>query len=157
MPTRPLPHDPYANAVMAALSAEGFLNAADSRTEYAEDNGEVMLMEIVIALDTDRAEKAGWTHGALLKWSQLRGWEWGPGTDGALLQYVQDLATGPVPDPADIVRAAHLILAGPSEARTLPVTGAHRPPAQTIAPLLQAALDDGDIDLDMAQGLSAYA
>ncbi|WP_405399208.1 hypothetical protein [Streptomyces microflavus] len=157
MPTRPLPHDPYANAVMAALNAEGMLNAADSWTDYAEDDGEVMLMEIVIALDTDRAEKAGWTHGALLKWSQTRGWEWGPGTDGALLQYVQDLATGPVPDPDSIVRAARLILAGQSDASTLPVTGAHRPPAQTISPLLQTALDAGDIDLDMAQDLSAYA
>ncbi|WP_331740780.1 hypothetical protein OG323_38280 (plasmid) [Streptomyces cyaneofuscatus] len=34
MPTRPLPHDSYANAVMAALNAESLLSAADSWTAY---------------------------------------------------------------------------------------------------------------------------
>ncbi|MEU0761601.1 hypothetical protein ABZ351_18240 [Streptomyces microflavus] len=157
MPTRPLPHDPYANAVMDALEAKGLIDRDDSWAEYNDDNGEIMLMEIAITLDANRAEKAGWTHGALLKWNQIRGWEWGPGTDGALLQYVQRLATGPVPDPDSIVRGARRILAGAFDAGMLPVTSTHRPPAQTITPPLQKALADGDIGLDMAQHLSAYA
>ncbi|MET9973920.1 hypothetical protein ACFYOI_03605 [Streptomyces microflavus] len=159
MPTRPLPHDPYANAVMAALSAEGLLDAANSWTAYDCDNGEVMMMETVINLDPDRARAAGYDHGVTLLWNHTRGgWEYGPTQHGGHLQYVADLITGaPVAEPTDLVRAAQILLDPNDNLAALPITGTTRPPAQTIPPLLQAVLDEGGVEEEMARDLSAYA
>lgn len=69
-------------------------------------------MEIVIALDPDRARAAGYDHGVTLLWNHTRGgWEYGPAQHGRQLQYVADLITGaPVAEPTDIVRAARILL-----------------------------------------------
>ncbi|MFI8254096.1 DUF6292 family protein [Streptomyces filamentosus] len=140
----PLPHDPYANAVMAALAAEGLLDPDESWTEYASDNGVVMLMEATISLDTDRARNAGWTHGATLLWTQIDGWSWGPDTATAgRLQYTEPLITGTVvPAPENVVRAAAILLDGQAGASRLPVSGTARPAASTVPPAIQAALDE---------------
>ncbi|MFJ9654297.1 hypothetical protein [Streptomyces microflavus] len=158
MPTRPLPHDSYANAVMAALNAESLLSAADSWTAYDCDNGETMMMEIVIALDPDRARAAGYDHGVTLLWNHTRGgWEYGPAQHGRQLQYVADLITGaPVAEPTYIVRAARILLDPDDNLAALPIAGTSRPPGQTITPLLQAVLDEGGVGEGLARDLSAY-
>ncbi|MFD8437434.1 hypothetical protein ACFV2I_20330 [Streptomyces microflavus] len=159
MPTRPLPHDPYANAVMAALNAEGLLDAANSWTAYDSDDGEVMMMETVINLDPDRARAAGYDHGVTLLWNHTRGgWEYGPAQYDGHLQYVAELITGaPVAEPSDLVRAARILLDPNGNLAALPITGTTRPPAPTIPPLLQAVLDEGEVEEEMARDLSAYA
>lgn len=154
-----LPHDPYANAVMAALAAEGLLDPADSWTAYDCDNGEVMMMEIVLTLDEDRARAAGWTHGLVLSWNHTyAGWDWGPQRSGGHRDYVLDLIAGTaVPAPADIVRAAQILLDDDPVADRLPITGAGHPPTQAITPTLQAVLNEDGVDEDLARLLSTYA
>ncbi|WP_326677678.1 hypothetical protein [Streptomyces sp. NBC_01237] len=154
-----LPHDPYAQAVMAALEAEGLLDAAESWTAYDCDNGEVMMMEVVITLDEDRARAAGWTHGLVLSWNHAEGgWEWGPQGSGGSRDYVLDLIKGTLtPGPDDIVRAVQLLLDDAPVADRLPIAGTARPPAQTITPVLQAVLDKDGVDEELARALSAYA
>jgi hypothetical protein len=158
-----LPHDAYATAVMAALDAEGLVNANDSWTEYASDNGVVMLMELVVSLDGDRAREAGWGHGLTLLWNQVDGWQWGPDTQGGRLQYTRPLVSRVVPQPADIVRAATALLDG--EAGVLPIAGTPSGVAEAVPPAIQALLDEeiepGDVDdaptEETLRQLAAYA
>ncbi|WP_432114032.1 hypothetical protein [Streptomyces sp. S1] len=157
-----LPHDPYATAVMDALASEALLDHAGSWTEYASDNGIVMLMEVVISLDGDRARAADWDHGVTLLWNQIEGWTWGPGDRDGRLQYVKPLVDSSlVPDPADVVRAAEILLTDETTDR-LPVTGTTRPAPATIPPQIQELLDEvadeqGEEDVPTEETLRALA
>ncbi|MEU8760664.1 hypothetical protein [Streptomyces sp. NPDC048659] len=140
-----LPHDPYAAAVMEALEADGMLDAEGSWTEYSSDNGVVMVMELVITLDEDRTTAAGWEYGATLLWNQVEGWQWGPGSKEGHLQRAEPLIVGcVVPEPADVVRAAAILLDGAPPAGRLPIAGAARPAAAgAVPPAIQELLDAG--------------
>jgi hypothetical protein len=156
------PHDPYANAVMAALS--DLIDPAESWTAYDCDNGEVMLMETVISLDHETTA-AGRT-GLSLFWSQVRGWEWAYETTPGRNSEPELLTTGAlVPDPADIVRAVQTLLSGEDGHKQLPVTGVERPHdgPLNLTPALEKAAAPGDngdapeLDRETAYALAAYA
>lgn len=157
-----LPHDHYANAVMDALG--DLIDPADSWTEYASDNGEVMLMEIVINLDLDTARAAGWSRGLLIRWDQTIGWEWAYGSDDdGRCSVPEPLIVGPlVADPADIVRAVQTLLTEGGDEQ-LPVKGSEPQPQGDVVltPELQKARGTGDDDADLsaedAAALAVYA
>ncbi|MFD6587279.1 hypothetical protein ACFWED_10400 [Streptomyces anulatus] len=158
LPIKTVPHQPYATAVTDALAAEGLIDPAESWAEYNSDDGEVMMMEVIITLDEDRARAAGWAGGLVLSWNHTyAGWEWGPAKSGGGRDYVLDLITGiAVPEPADVVRAVQVLLDDTPVAGRLPIAGSARPPARVLTPTLQAVLDRGGVDEDLAQLLSAY-
>ncbi|MFF2522446.1 hypothetical protein [Streptomyces liangshanensis] len=156
--TKPLPHDPYATAVMAALGDQ--YDPANSWTEYTSDDGEVMLMEIVINLDDDKAAAAGMRHGAYLRWTQTEGWIWCYATTGD--RSYADMGRPVlilVPAPEDVARAVRIILTPGDGPEPLPVPGSSRPyvHGSTLPPALQAAVDGEDIDADTAHALAAYS
>ncbi|MFE2600127.1 DUF6292 family protein [Streptomyces sp. NPDC059396] len=156
------PHAPYATAVMTALGRHH--DPADSWTAYDSDDGEVMIMEIVITLDRNRTRTAGWERDVFLFWSQIRGWEWAYETPDGRNSEPERLLNGPlVVDPADVARAVRILLAGGAE--QLPAGGTERPHTRpvTLTPELEKALGDGsddnpgDIDRTDAIALAAYA
>ncbi|MFC1410968.1 hypothetical protein ACEZCY_15355 [Streptacidiphilus sp. N1-12] len=139
-----LPHGPYFTAVMTALV--GTADPAESWAAYDSDNGETMLMEIVIYLERERAAAAGFTRGVLLYWDQVTGWQWcscdstGGGSD------VHGLVGGDVPTPDSVAHAAALLLDPRTRATALPAPGTETPDAPAIAlnAALTAALDEDD-------------
>lgn len=148
------PHAPYAEAVMEALG--DLHDPADSFYEYASDNGEVMLMEIVITLDPDKARAAGWSRGLLICWDQTTGWEWAylVGDHGGNSTPEPLIVGSLVTDPADIVRAVQTLLTGASD--ELPIVGSEREPhAASLSPALQKALGSGPGDADLSQEAAA--
>lgn len=160
--TRTLPHDHYAAAVRNALGA--LHDAAESWTAYDSDDGEVMLMEILISFDPDTARESGWDHGLILLWDQTVGWRWAYGTRERGRNSVPELLlVGPlVADPDDVLQAVRILLTyGPEQ---LPAQAAkpQRPLLHaTLTPELEKALggDGGDADLtrEEAEALAAYA
>ncbi|MFD8970528.1 hypothetical protein ACFV0C_37000 [Streptomyces sp. NPDC059568] len=152
------PHAPYANAVMAALADQ--YDPADSWTEYANDDGEVMLLEIVINLDPDKALAAGWNHGIYIYWRQTTGWEWCYGTNSeGSNSYGGELTYGLVTDPDDIARAVRALLTPGGERLSLPSFGSQRAHDDTTAlpAPLQKAMDGEDIDRETAYALAVYS
>lgn len=157
------PHQPYIQAVQHTLGA--LLDPAESWTEYASDNGEVMLMETVIQLNWRLTDAAGWTGDddrVFLFWDQVHGWTWAYSTVPGRNSEPASLLTGPlVPDPVDVARAVQLLLDG--ESAQLPVEGTERPHSEpiTLTRELTQALGDGtnpgNIDHDDAVALAAYA
>ncbi|MFJ9895258.1 hypothetical protein ACIQPR_18275 [Streptomyces sp. NPDC091280] len=156
-----LPHDPYADAVMEALGDR--YDPAESWTAYDSDNGEVMLMELVVTLDADRARAAGWHHGLVLHWNQITGWEWmaldrdGRGNNSS------PLASPTVCTPETVTQAVDQVLA-PDGWRSLPTTGRHRDaPSVLPEPFTQllAEVDeyvsDQDTAADIADAVRALA
>lgn len=140
--TTPLPHGPYIDAVMAALDTEGLIDHEESWSEYSSDNSVVMLMDTVIKIDGALARASGWKHGITLLWDQIHGWCWGPGGADGRLQFANSLISHTVtPQPADVLRAAHALLAG----EALPIAG--RPPEEAavvpsvLLPLLDEAIE----------------
>ncbi|MEV8396674.1 DUF6292 family protein [Streptomyces niveus] len=161
------PHHPYIRAVQHTLGA--LHDPAESWTEYASDNGEVMLMETVIQLNWRLTDAAGWTgedDRVYLFWDQVHGWTWSYSTQPGRTSEPMPLLTGPlVPDPVDVARAVRLLLDG--ESAQLPVESNPRPysdaePIALTAELTEAVGDgtdtnSGNIDQADAVALAAYA
>ncbi|MFJ5176698.1 DUF6292 family protein [Streptomyces griseoviridis] len=153
------PHAPYAEAVMKALG--NLHDPANSWTEYNSDDGEVMLMEIVITLDRARALAAGWARGVLILWNQVTGWGWAYMTDErGGNSNPDDLLLGPlVADPADVARAVQALLTKDGHEQ-LPLPAKERPgPDAPLTPeLTQAVGSGGDGDRDISpEGAAALA
>jgi hypothetical protein len=157
------PHGPYAVAVMDALG--DLHDPAESWTAYDSDDGEVMLMEIIISLDLDKARAAGWSRGLLICWDQTRGWEWAYMThERGRNSQPEPLVVGPlVTDPAGIVRAVRVLLTEGGDEQ-LPVEGGERqqPGGVALTPELVKAVgsgEDGDRDVtpEEAAALALYA
>lgn len=157
------PHVPYADAVMEALG--DLYDPAESWTEYNSDNGEVMMMEIVITLDLDKARAAGWSRGLLVCWDQTRGWEWAYMThERGRNSDPEPLMLGPlVIDPADVARAVQTLLTEGGHEQ-LPVQGAERQATgeAALTPELCKAVgsgEEGDCDItrEEAAALAVYA
>jgi hypothetical protein len=138
---------------------------SDSWTAYDSDDGEVMLMEIVITLDPDKARAAGWSRGLLICWDQTRGWEWAYMThERGRNSNPEPLIVGPlVTDPADIVSAVQTLLTEGGDEQ-LPAEGSERQRsgATSLTPELVRAVgsgEDGDRDIpaEEAAALAVYA
>ncbi|MEO3976322.1 hypothetical protein [Streptomyces sp. CAU 1734] len=150
-----VPHAAYAKAIMTAL---GNLADPDSWAEFSSDNGEVMLMEIVITIDPARAAAAGWHHGLILIWDQTMGWEWAYKTaqDGRNSEPRVLVYGPPVIDPVHIRDAVDMLLSSGGE-RIPTGKGPRQGLTATLTPALIKAMEDGDIDRQAALDLAVYA
>ena len=133
------PHDAYANAVMKALG--DLYDPAESWTAYDCDDGEVMLMEIVITLNPDKARTAGYPEGLVLLWDQRHGWTWVYVTEpGRNSEPSPLVGSATCCTPEDVARAA-LQLLSPGGSEALPIAG-QQPDTATMPPDLQEILDE---------------
>ncbi|MEV7926465.1 hypothetical protein [Kitasatospora sp. NPDC088779] len=148
------PHQPYFDAVLAALGANA--DPSESFAEFCADNGEVMLTEICIRLDTDRAQAAGYPHGLTLLWDQVSGWIWARGTSDDRLSNPELLAFGLVVTPDGIATAADLLLSGRADA--LPIQCETTAPSDNpLTDALAKAVAEGNLDHTTAAQLAQYA
>ncbi|MFC1409207.1 hypothetical protein ACEZCY_11070 [Streptacidiphilus sp. N1-12] len=141
-----LPHGPYFTAVMTALGHNA--DPTESWAAYDSDNGETMLMEIVIGLDPQRAAARGFTDGLIILWSQVTGWEWAYMLPTGFNSEPKPLLWGDVPTPDSIAHATTLLLDTRAPLSAVPTTGTETPddPAITLTPDLAAALDENNAD-----------
>ncbi|GGJ81961.1 hypothetical protein GCM10011583_11810 [Streptomyces camponoticapitis] len=157
------PHHSYIQAVQHTLG--DLHDPAESWTEYASDNGEVMLMETAIRINRHADEE--WPEPVFLFWDQVHGWTWAYETEPGRNSDPLPLLTGPlVPDPVDVARAVSHLLNGTADQLPLP-NCRERPYSDTepiaLTPALTEALGDGtddnpgNIDHTGAVALAAYA
>ncbi|WP_338683844.1 hypothetical protein QD712_25560 [Streptomyces acidiscabies] len=117
MSTQPLPHDPYIEAVVDALTAAGIApddhwtsDAEINRYTTGPDAGCTTMLDAYIDWDTT----PGHEHGIALLWEQpAEQWMWAPRADGGHLDHDPEfLPLNRWADPAAVVTVVRILLAG---------------------------------------------
>ncbi|NSC25534.1 hypothetical protein FM076_32010 [Streptomyces albus subsp. chlorinus] len=148
-----LPHEPYINAVISAITAAGHSVGPDTFTQYATHDGEVTLLEAFLDLGGDPHGATSGPGRAGLVWCQTTGWLRGAYYGRGQLGSLDDVFAGHcvLPTPASVAASVR-------EPGGRPRTAAEdTAPAQGPLPTeITAALDQGDMTEDLAARLAAY-
>jgi hypothetical protein len=160
MPSLPLPHRPYIEAVLAELGELVIRNETDVLIDcdIEDDTTDALLpLRAYFALADDRVDANGTRIRTVLRWRHTEGWQYGHQHDAGMPDLLSPLLTALIPTPAAVANAARRIAGGQPTAH-LPI-----PAEETSAfhgPLpdeIREAVDDDDLTPGMAAQLATYA